>query len=123
MPNHLPFVFGLAFLTLAHTSYGQFSYISPVPESKMHKKETGIILRTGDYVNAASLRPDLFSISGSVSGEHTVKVKLAADKKTILIRPLVIFCSGERVTVTVKDGIRNFDGRIVRGMTFRFQVS
>src|SRR6266513_186612 len=118
MSKYLPFVFGLAFFILVHTCYGQFTYISPGPESKMHKKETGIILRTGEYVNAASLRPDLFSVSGSVSGEHTVKVTLAADNKSILIRPLIVFSGGETVTVNVNDGIRNLDGRIVHGIIF-----
>ncbi|HYV91566.1 MAG TPA: aryl-sulfate sulfotransferase [Chitinophagales bacterium] len=123
MPDRLPLVFGLAILALVQTSYAQFTYISPMPESKLHKKETGIILRTGETVNAASLRPDLFLITGSVSGAHILKVKLAADNKSILIRPLVIFSAGETVTVTVNDGIRNFDGRIVHGITFWFQVS
>lgn len=123
MPGHLSFVLPLAFLASVHTCYGQFTYISPMPESKMHNKETGIILRTGESVNAASLRPDIFSISGTVSGEHLVRVKLAADNKTILIHPLMIFSGGETVTVTVNNGIRNSDGRIVQGMTFRFQIN
>lgn len=125
MPSHLHFDLGigLTFLLLVHTAYAQFTYISPMPESKMHNKEANIILRSGEYVNAASLRPDLFSISGSVSGEHILKVKLAADKKTILIQHEAVFSGGETVTVTVDDGIRNSDGSSVCGTTFQFQVS
>ncbi len=113
----------ITFLITARTASAQFSYISPVPGSKMHKKEAGIILRTGQYVDASSLTPDNFFISGLSSGPHDVKVRLAADNKTILIHPSTIFSAEETVTVSINDGIRNSDGSIVNGTTFEFQVS
>ncbi|MEO6166548.1 MAG: arylsulfotransferase family protein [Chitinophagales bacterium] len=122
MKNILPFLPLIIFLSFTQNVCAQFNYISPVPESKMHSKETGIILRTGSFVNAASLHADLFSISGSVSGEHIVSVKLAADKKSILVQPFSLFSAGESVTVTVSDGILNSDGSLVEGISFRFEV-
>ena len=120
MRFHLQLVFILASIPLL--SYGQFTYLSPKPESKMHNKETGIILRTGGYVDASSLSPDLFLITGTVSGIHHVKVKLALDDKTILIHPETYFAAEETVVVNIKEGIRNSDGTTVYGTTFQFQI-
>src|ERR1044071_7386435 len=55
------------FITLSiivHSSSAQFTYISPVPGSKMNNKETNIILRTGNFIDAASLKNNLVAING-----------------------------------------------------------
>src|SRR5262245_52002269 len=122
MTNYLRFVFILLYFLSAQISFGQFTYISPVPDSKMHHREAGIILRTGDFVDVSSLQPDLFSLSGSISGEHPVKVKLGADDKSILVRPSEIFSAGETVAVNIKTGITNSDGRVIHGISFQFQI-
>ena len=105
------------------TCYAQFTYISPVPGSKFNNKESGIILRTGKEVTASSLRPVLFSITGSVSGKHEASIKLAADHVTIWIQPLLPFSAGETVTVDIRDGIKNSDKSMVHEKTFQFEIS
>jgi len=108
--------------TMTLSSEAQFTYISPVPGSKLHNKETNIILRTGKIIDAASLKTNLVSISGTLSGLHECRIKLADDKKSILVYPVPMLSGGETVTVTVNDGIRNENGEEVRGTTFKFQT-
>lgn len=100
----------------------QFTYINPVPGSQMKNPETGIILKTGTEVRASSLKADLISLTGNLSGNHACSVKLAHDGKTILITPLTKFKGGETVTVTVKDGMLKSDGTLIHGTTFSFQT-
>lgn len=123
MKKFMLFLSGIMFLSGVQNIFAQFTYISPVPESKMHNRQTGIILRTGSEVDAASLDPDFFEVSGSLSGVHTLRVLLAADKKSILVQPTTIFSFGETVTVSISDGIRNADGSLVKGMNFSFIIS
>jgi len=110
----------LLFLSLQ--SNAQFTYINPMPGSKLHNAETGIILKTGKLLDATSLHSDLITVSGSLSGTHEVKIKLAGDNKTILIQPLTAFSGGEKVTVVVKNGLRNRDGSLVNGISFNFET-
>ncbi|MFI5135128.1 MAG: arylsulfotransferase family protein [Chitinophagales bacterium] len=110
----------LLFLTLH--SNAQFTYVNPMPGSKMHNAETGIILRTGKIIDATSLRNDLVFVSGSLSGLHEVKVKSALDNKSILIQPSTVFRGGEVVTVKVSDGMHNADGSLIHGTTFTFET-
>jgi hypothetical protein len=102
--------------------HAQFIYISPVPGSKMHNREAGIILRTGKEVEAASLSASRFTVSGSESGMHITDVKLASDEKTILLHPRTLFSYNETVTVTIADGIENKNGDVVTGTSFEFRV-
>src|SRR5678816_2213483 len=95
------FVFKILFLTSFKSANGQFTYVSPVPGSKMHNRETGIILKTGKPVDATSLQPHLFTVSGSISGLHPIKIKLASDDKTILVYPSIAFVNSEIVTVVI----------------------
>src|SRR5689334_23947864 len=121
MTTPLRFLFTFLFLNTVIASQAQFSYISPMPGSKMHNKETNIILRTGKPIDASSLKTNLVSINGSVSGTHECKIKLADDGKSILIYPSPILSGGETVTVVVNDGIRNETGEVIYGITFQFQ--
>lgn len=123
MLNKLFILSAAALFVSVSVCYSQFTYVSPEPDSKMHNKETGIILRTGKYIDATSLHDNLFCVNGSISGSHLITPKLAADKVSILIKPAEFFAAGETVTVKVSDGIRNSDGSSVTGTTFSFQIS
>ena len=112
----------IALLFITIHSNAQFTYISPVPGSKMNNQQTNIILRTGELVDATSLRSDLVTVSGSLSGTHAASIKLAIDRKTILVTPSTLLSGGETVTVKVKDGIKNVDGSVVNGTSFQFQT-
>ena len=71
MHHQFHFIPTLLFCSFIFTARAQFTYISPMPDSKLHNKETNIILRTGRNIDPASLKSDLVSISGSSSGFHS----------------------------------------------------
>ena len=88
-----------------------YVYISPKDNSILVSLKTNIILRSNEDINPASLSPDEFSISGSISGAHQGKVKLSDDNKTILFMPDKQFAANENVNVNIYRGIRTTDGR------------
>ncbi len=119
------FVRSVAFIAisvLAHYSNAQFTYLSPMPGSKMNNLETSIILKTGKFIDATSLKNALITINGSLSGVHEASIKLARDNKTILVYPITKFSGGETVSVEIKDGIKNADGSKVSGASFQFRT-
>ena len=58
-------------------SAAQFQYISPAPGSKFHDPTTNIILKSGGIIRESSLQKNLFSVKGSLSGNHTCEIKSA----------------------------------------------
>src|SRR6187397_2941845 len=104
MKHLLRFILSYMLFMAATNAFAQFSYISPKPGSKMHNKETNIILKNGGFINASSLKSDLVTISGTFSGIHTARIVLSTDRKTICIYPEPMLKGGETITVTVADG-------------------
>ncbi len=103
--------------TLAHAT---FQYVSPRPGSILHPVEKHIILREGDPIDVTSLQADRFRVSGSLSGDHALRVVLSSDGKTILLYPVVPFSHNEVVTVEVFPGLRTTTGKIIDGFVFSF---
>ncbi|HYV92728.1 MAG TPA: aryl-sulfate sulfotransferase [Chitinophagales bacterium] len=122
MKNRIRFIICCVLLFLATSAMAQFQYISPLPGSKIHHKETNIILKNGSFIKPASLRSDLVSITGTKSGGHHARIVLSDDKKTIVIYPEPIFQDGETVVVTVRDGFEKTDGTVIRGTAFQFET-
>ncbi|MBA3647097.1 MAG: aryl-sulfate sulfotransferase [Chitinophagales bacterium] len=112
----------VALLLCSHSIWAQFQYVNPKPGSSMHHVETGIILRNGALIDPSSLQASLFSVVGSKSGNHAVKIILADDSKTVLLNPIVVFKPGETVTVTVKSGMKTLQGLTITGTTFTFKI-
>ena len=102
---------------------GEYQYISPVPGSSMNMPGTNIIIRQGNYINPVSLSSGNIQIKGSGSGIHFFKIKLADDRKTILINPVSKFSLGETVEVHYHDGILNDDGVKLSGFDFQFKIT
>jgi hypothetical protein len=113
----------ILFIVLVKGLSAQFTFVSPLPDSKNHRPECGIILKAGDYVDSSSLhKVQLFSITGSISGSHDFDIILADDGKTILLRTKHPYNYLDQVTVEVKEGIENARGRVLEGFTFRFEI-
>jgi hypothetical protein len=116
-------MFNLALLS-ANEFTDSFQYISPVPGAKFVSRETGIILRpgrelavSGDYLNTAA------TIVGSISGNHGYRAVIAADHKTIILKPDRIFTPGETVTVRLTKNILTVDGYRADSGSFDFVIS
>ncbi len=115
-------VVSVSFMGLLN-AYGQYQYISPVPDSKYHPPQTGIILRPGPQLDASVvMQHDLFTVVGSASGRHQVHIRLAEDQRTVNLVPLRAFVEGEEVTVSVAPGMQTITGERLGGVDFRFQI-
>ena len=94
-------------------------YVSPVPNSTLVSPKSNIIIRTKGSLNPSVVSdPSLFSVRGSVSGEHTGSTILSDDKETIVFQPTSGYAPGEVVTVVV-----NLKGSGVEPLEFAFTIT
>ena len=54
---------------------------------------------------------------------HDGKLILARDDKTIIFKPSIPFNLSEKVTVLIKQGIKNLEGQFLPNLKFKFQIS
>src|SRR5215471_10150029 len=108
----------LLLLFSALYAQAQMQFVAPMPGSTYQNPNRNIVIRPGDVLDASSLTSSLFSVSGSKSGDHTFKVVLARDKKTINLNPYEPFAFGETVKVTIKEGLRSIQGEVYKGYDF-----
>jgi len=99
-----------------------FTYLSPVPQSIDNTQETNIIIKSKTVINAARLNNNLLQVMGSISGNHTGKLKLADDSKTLIFLPNSPFAEKETVSVILSEGLTALDGSNLGGLSFSFMV-
>lgn len=110
----------LCLLLVATSAMAKFQYVSPMPGSDLNSPASHIIIREGGYINSATLSKDHFTVSGSKSGQHSFRLVLSDDQKTILLYPQQEFGFDEEVTVSVYAGISTTEGKQVEPYTFSF---
>ena len=111
-------------LAQAGSSSTGYRYLSPVPGSSLVSRTSNVIIRQGDFIDAESIHsPGVFSLMGSISGEHQLSVKLSDDGKTILLVSERPFEPSERVTVTVGSGAKTLTGVALPSTSFSFTVT
>ena len=76
-------------------------YVSPLPGSDRHRPETNLIARFDRDVSPAELAPGAIRASGSRSGDHSGRLTLSDDRRTVIFRPDRPFAHGERVEAFV----------------------
>ena len=80
-----------------------YLYISPIPGSSMILPESNIIIKQGDLIDKSTLLGNgLVEVVGSKSVNHSVRLFLYDDGKTIIFKPVEIFNYGEMVSVIYK---------------------
>jgi hypothetical protein len=99
-----------------------FQYISPKPNSIMVSNETNIILRHAIKLQESTINPNLISVVGSVSGNHTGDFLLTDDDQTIVFNPHKSFAYDEVVTVSVQRGIKTITDLEVQDYSFSFET-
>ena len=98
-------------------------YISPLHQSELNSRSSEIIIRQGGEIDRASLSADLFSVMGENSGIQTGTVIPSTDGKTIIFRPDNLFDPGEKISVTINEGLREQNGNTVPSFDFTFRVT
>lgn len=111
----------LSFLFLS-SAFAQYRFTSPEPNSINHNPETNIILKSAENVNEKSLKISLVKITGSISGDHTVRIVLSSDQKTILLFPVEPFAFAESVNVSIERGFETAGGSVIDGTAFTFKI-
>lgn len=100
-----------------------YEYLSPLPGSDTHLPETTIILRYGEVIASPTLSPIPFEVKGSLSGNHPGQLVLSDDKKTMIFKPDQPFSRGERVEVSVRQGVAALDGTVYGPLAFSFSIA
>ena len=114
----------LAHLEAQVQNNADIDYISPVPGSSLNMPQATIAIRTKQEIDPASLASSgIFSVTAASSGNHTGRVVLSDDSKTILFVPNVPFTKGEEVTVSLGNGLRVMDGSGVSPLKFNFTIT
>lgn len=114
----LPFSSSVSF-----SSTNGFEYVSPRPGSGRHRRETNIIIRKGEVIDAATVTADTRpSVTGSASGSHEGAWLLSDDVKTLVFNPSSTFALGETVDVSLPGGIRTSAGTDIGPMEFTFTI-
>ena len=100
----------------------KFQYQFPSSGSTSIPRQTTIILRPGDTLNASTIKASLISVSGSFSGKHAGTFTLAGDHKTLIFKPFTLFTYSERLTVKLNRGILTAAGAPVDSLAFYFTI-
>jgi len=99
-------------------------YVSPMPGSALVSPKSNIIIKTKESLNPSLIAdPSLFSVRGSLSGEHAGTTILSDDQETIVFQPANPFSPGEVVTALVRlDGLTQ-QGNKIAPLGFTFTIS
>lgn len=120
-PKVYPVLFLILFSSslLAQTSW---NYVSPKPGSKYVNPENNIAFRHGDVLDLGSLKSDMISVRSSSKGEISGSFILSTDMRTLIFRPDEKFNLKDRITVTLKPGIKTITGLHMEGIEFHFSI-
>ncbi len=99
-------------------------FLAPAPNSARNLAETAILLRPGAPVDPGfGLDGSAVVVTGSRSGDHPGRLRLARDGRTLSFRPDLPFASGETVTCRVGDGLESAGGERLGPFAFSFTIA
>ncbi len=99
------------------------TYVSPVPNSQFNSRETNIILRSAENVDASTVSANDIRVSGSLSGTHSGTFTLSDDQQTLLFHPKNSFTTTEDITVAFQGEVRTVTGKILDPKNYSFNVT
>ena len=109
--------------TNSQSNTKSISYLSPAPNSQYVKRQTNIIIKTGDYYDINSVKiPSVINVRGTKSGLHEGKLILAEANKTLIFKPKNIFDYAETVYVNISNGLETNSGKSVQSLSYHFMT-
>src|SRR5262249_27641946 len=99
-----------------------FAYLSPLPGSQRVSPGNNVAIRPGMPLDAASVAAASLTVTGSRSGAHAGRLRLAGDGRTIVFRPDSPLATTEPVRVGLAAGVRTGAGAALPGVDYTFQV-
>jgi len=100
-----------------------YRYVCPLPESRFVSPVNTIVVRAGGAIDPASVRDDAITVTGSASGRHAGRCRLADDGETVVFTPAQPFQPGEVVRVQGPGGLARARGDALPPLAFTFHVS
>lgn len=113
-------------LLLAGAYAHPFEYISPLPDSRYHRPQTNVIIRTGNVLsmNEQRLLKEQVAIVGASSGRHAYKLVLSDGGRVAVLEFDRVFADGEAVSVTLPSGLYNAQQEVQQmPFVYRFYIS
>lgn len=96
-------------------------YLSPLPDARFVSKGTSIAVRYGPELDERQIAGLEFAVTGEQSGDHSGRVVLADDRRTVIFYPDREFTPGEQVQVEI-GRMQPPEGTAYRALTFSFTV-
>lgn len=97
-----------------------YKYLSPLPGSSDNSIYSTIIIKEGSEINPASLDNEIINVKGSKSGKISGKLLLSDDNVTVIFKPEIPFNYEEIIDVSISEGIKTIDGKILGPFSFSF---
>lgn len=110
-------------LNLTAQKDNPFKYVNPKPGSTLVSPSTNIILKCTEFIDMASLSSNLVNVEGSKSGDHSGKLILSDDGRTIVFNPDVPFEVDEIVNINISEGIRSLTGNVINEFSFQYKTA
>ncbi len=100
-----------------------FQYYYPKDNSKLVSLSTNLIFTSDEQIEVSSISNNDIIVNGSISGNHTGKIKLANNDKTILFIPNKQFSPNEKVFVKINSGIKTVLNNVLPSLSFQFSTT
>ena len=100
-----------------------YQFISPLPGSKLNLPKTTIIIREGNLIDETTIDNQSIVVAGSKSGNHSGKIILGGDSKSIIFRPLKSFEPGENIDAKLSGKVKTIEGKRLPPILFSFKIS
>jgi hypothetical protein len=116
-------VFFMATIALAAKPAG-IQYISPVNNSTLNSRTSGIIIRPGAMLDKASIDfSQQIVVTDAANNRYSGNIVLSSDGKTLIFKPHGQFNAGEVVEVSFLSGVKDQSGSSIPSFTFQFTVT
>ncbi|MBN1760583.1 MAG: aryl-sulfate sulfotransferase, partial [Chitinispirillaceae bacterium] len=119
----LPVVFFMANIALAAKPTA-IQYISPVHNSTLNSRTSGIIIRPGGKLDEASIDfSGQIVVTGTTNNRYSGDIILSSDGKTLIFKPTTQYNAGEDVQVSFLSGVKDQTGNSIPSFEFQFTVT
>jgi hypothetical protein len=116
-------VFFMATIALAAKPAG-IQYVSPVDNSMLNSRTSGIIIRPGAKLDKASIDfSGQIVVTGTANNRYSGDIVLSSDGKTLIFKPHGQYNAGEDVHVAFLSGVKDQSGNSIPSFEFQFTVT